>query len=348
MITVTDPEKKGNSLLSRPGLSLPDSNKSVFSPETTGKRLPVKQMVPLDNTLSEKEAATEKELRSSRTANLLELFDKSMSSFEKREINPTILGEVYKTHYGEAEYEKRLQRARDFNKRKKTGIDIDKIMRTPVFFDKHSASVPAEGFYTEGTVTLPNPRTLKEASTVFKGPIISLSRMFDTSPEIERENLAPIVIPHEGDHAQYVEAGFNWNNKIPRFMGKDLTPSGDRLTEVHAYGKNIVDILNRYRSKDQQIDSGGLSDPVKDMPKLADQTIAALKKELITATGDKKVVIENTINFVNWARKPFDAFAKKDISPSLRPLWQKSKDTLNTAFKGLVTIKDNRFVIERG
>jgi len=46
--------------------------------------------------------------------------------------------------------------------------------------------------------------------------------------------------------------------------------------------------------------------------------------------------------------KAFDALAIPEKKSSRQSDKQDIKNTLNSAFKGLVTIKDNRYVIQRG
>jgi hypothetical protein len=283
------------------------------------------------------------------------LFSDSAQSIKEGKIKPTPLKEIFIEHFGEKEYKKRLDRARSYNKDQDNDIDIDKIMESPVLLLKHAPYgknddgeifFMPEGYFDIDTAEIFEPTG--EVKDRFKGNIISLSKMFDITSDTVKNEYLPVVVPHEGYHAQYSESGKSMSEKAPSWLGEEVTPSGNKLTEIHAYGQNIVDLLNRYLPEDKQIDPGSFDNPVAEMPKLADQAKTFLENDIETSPEGRQSILRNHILFIEWARKPFDELLdkKKDIVRNRHKRYMINK--LNDAYKSLVSVQDNRFVIQRG
>jgi len=271
-------------------------------------------------------------------------------------LEPVSLQDIYKAHYGEDEYTKRLERARKYNKETDNGIDIDKIMNSKVLLTEHfpytvdkngNKTFQPEGLLITDTIETRDAKT-GEPKERFTGNIISLSGLFNVAPDTAVEEFVPIIIPHEGDHAQWAEAGLSRSKETPEWMGEELTPSGNKLTEIFAYGKSIANLLNRYLPEGQKIDPGTFNDPVKEIPGLAEKAKTALLEDLKTADEGRKGIIQDHLDFIEWAKKPFDILQAAEKDKSRKEKKDEIRNTLNEAYKGLVEVKDNRYVIQKG
>jgi hypothetical protein len=260
------------------------------------------------------------------------------------------LKDVYLAYYGKEGYEKRLKRALEYNKKNKTGVDINKIMDSPLIFSTHDEG--AEGFLDKFDIKTSaiDPRTGKTIiGDKYKGKVISVRKDVANLPQESGFPPLSMIIPHEGDHGQDMESGLPMDTTPPEWMigDTDLTPSGNRLTELFAYGKGVVGFLNKYNPT-EDVDIGAFDDPVKEVPTIAEKALDSMQRVLdATIDKEKRNQILNEMIFLKKSLRIYDSLAVPAVDPNQLKDQQNLRRDLNTKFKSLVHIENGGYVIPR-